>query len=120
MGGVKLRHFVLSLKREEERIFTVELYRKVRQTYFRQGLNKHPTASGFGISRETADKMVAYSVPPGYRRSGPVGRPKLNGFTALIEQWSEEASGGRSSVTRRGGSSSGCATSTDSRAATRL
>ena len=34
--------------------------------------------------------MLTYSVPPGYRRTAPIRRPKLDGFTGLIEQWLEE------------------------------
>jgi transposase len=30
--------------------------------------------------------MVAFSVPPGYRRTKPVRRPKLDGFTSIIDQ----------------------------------
>jgi hypothetical protein len=31
--------------------------------------------------------MLSFSVPPGYRRSAPVRRPKLDGFTEIIGQW---------------------------------
>jgi transposase len=30
--------------------------------------------------------MCAFSVPPGYRRNGPPARPKLDGFTGIIDQ----------------------------------
>jgi hypothetical protein len=26
-------------------------------------------------------------VPPGYRRTAPIRRPKLGGFTEIIDQW---------------------------------
>jgi transposase len=26
-------------------------------------------------------------VPPGYRRTAPIRRPKLDGFTEIIDQW---------------------------------
>ena len=29
-------------------------------------------------------------MPPGYRRTAQVRRPKLDGFTELIDQWLEE------------------------------
>ena len=29
--------------------------------------------------------MLAYSVPPGYRREGPPRRPKLEAFTGVID-----------------------------------
>jgi transposase len=32
-------------------------------------------------------KMLSYSEPPGYRRQEPVKRPKLDGFTAIIDAW---------------------------------
>ena len=31
--------------------------------------------------------MLEFSVPPGYRRTAPVRRPKLDGFTGLIDEW---------------------------------
>ena len=71
----------------------MDLYRKVRQAYFRQGLSKRAIARLFGISRDSVDKMIVYSVPPGYRRTSPVKRPKLDGFTELIEQWLREDAG---------------------------
>jgi transposase len=43
-------------------------------------------AGVFGVDRRTVDKMVAFSVPPGYRRTKPVRRPKLDGFTGIIDQ----------------------------------
>ena len=64
-----------------------ELYLKVRRAYFQQGLSKRAIARTFGISRDSVDKMIVYSVPPGYRRAAPVKRPKLDGFTDIIDQW---------------------------------
>ena len=68
----------------------MELYRKVRHAYFRQGMSKRAIARHFGISRDSVDKMIVYSVPPGYRRTAPVKRPKLDGFTEIIDQWLRE------------------------------
>ncbi|MGB8623071.1 MAG: IS21 family transposase, partial [Paracoccaceae bacterium] len=47
-------------------------------------------ARHFGISRDSVQKMLAYSVPPGYRRKAPIKRPKLDGFTEIIDTWLEE------------------------------
>lgn len=33
--------------------------------------------------------MLSFSVPPGYRRKVPVRRPKLDGFTEIIDAWLE-------------------------------
>jgi transposase len=68
----------------------VELYRKVRLAYFKQGMSKRAIARYFGISRDSVDKMVTYSVPPGYRRTAPIKRPRLDGFTEIIDQWLAE------------------------------
>ena len=49
--------------------------------------NRRTTAARhFGVSRESVRKMLAFSVPPGYRRTAPVRRPKLDGFTGLIAE----------------------------------
>ena len=68
----------------------MELYLKVRRAYFHQGLSKRAIARTFGISRDSVDKMIVYSVPPGYRRVAPIKRPKLDGFTDHIDQWLQE------------------------------
>jgi len=70
-------------------IFTVELYRKVRLAC-RDGMSERAAARHFGISRESVKKMLSFSVPPGYRRRAEIRRPKLDGFTAIIDQWLRE------------------------------
>ena len=67
----------------------MELYRKVRLAC-REGMSERGAARHFGISRERVRKMLRFSVPPGYRRTAKVRRPKLDGFTELIDQWLEE------------------------------
>ena len=46
-------------------------------------MSERAAARHFGVSRESVRKMLAFSVPPGYRRTAPVRRPKLDGFTGL-------------------------------------
>jgi transposase len=58
-------------------------------------MSERAAARHFGISRESVKKMLSYSVPPGYRRSAPVRRPKLDGFTEIIDQWLLEDLGQR-------------------------
>ena len=67
----------------------MELYLKVRLA-MREGMSAREAARHFGISRESVKKMVSFSVPPGYRRTAPIKRPKLDGFTEIIEQWLRE------------------------------
>lgn len=50
-------------------------------------MSKRAIAREFGISRDSVDKMIVYSAPPGYRRTAPIKRPKLDGFTEVIDQW---------------------------------
>jgi transposase len=67
-------------------MFSVELYGRVRHACHVEGLSQREAARRFGIHRSTVRKMLAFSVPPGYRRQGPPARPKLEGFTAIIDQ----------------------------------
>jgi len=66
----------------------VELYKKVRLACA-EGMSKRAAAKHFNISRGTVEKMLAFSVPPGYRRDKPIRRPKLDGFTEFIDAWLE-------------------------------
>ena len=63
----------------------VDLYAKVRHAVRIEGLSKRAVARRFGIDPRTVAKMLAFSVPPGYRRSKPPVKPKLGPFTAIID-----------------------------------
>ena len=64
----------------------MDLYRKVRLACA-EGMSQREAARHFNISRDSVAKMMAFSVPPGYRRSAPVKRPKLDAFTGIIDGW---------------------------------
>jgi len=66
--------------------YAVELYQKVRLACA-DGMSKPAAAAHFNICRDTVAKALAFSVPPGYRRTPPIKRPKLDGFTEIIEAW---------------------------------
>ena len=72
----------------------VELYRPVRHWVRIEGLSRRETARRFGIDPRTVAKMLAFSVPPGYRRSRPPARPKLDPFVGIIDQILEDDKGG--------------------------
>jgi transposase len=72
------------------RIFTVDLYRRVRIAHFKEGKSSRQIARDFGISRDSVKKIMSFSVPPGYRRTAPIKRPKLDGFTEFIDRWLQE------------------------------
>jgi transposase len=42
-------------------------------------------AREFGLARKTVNKMLCYSVPPGYQRTKPIHRPKLGPWLGVIE-----------------------------------
>src|SRR5436309_10638840 len=66
-------------------MFAVERYGRVRHACNAEGLSQREAARGFGLHRNTVRKMLAFSVPPGYRRSKPAARPKLDPFTPIID-----------------------------------
>lgn len=64
----------------------VELYAKVRYVVQIQGLSKRAAARRFRIDPRTVDKMMKFSVPPGYVRTKPPVRPKLDPYVAIIDK----------------------------------
>ncbi|MHA1553211.1 MAG: hypothetical protein ACTSU0_02220 [Alphaproteobacteria bacterium] len=68
----------------------MELYVRVRRAVFISGMSRREAARLFGIDRRTVDKMLRYSVPPGYRRKKPPARPKLDPFVGIIDGILEE------------------------------
>ena len=66
-------------------MYCVELYAAVRLAVVEEGLSHREAGRRFGIDRRTVKKMLRYSAPPGYRRTRPVRRPKLEGFTGIID-----------------------------------
>jgi len=62
----------------------------VRHAHFEEGLSGRQIARDFGISRDSVAKMLAYSEPPGYRRTAPIRRPTLDPYTDQIDQWLSE------------------------------
>jgi len=64
----------------------VELYAKVRYAVRIEGLSERAAARRFGIDPRTVSKMLAFSVPPGYRRTKPPVKPKLDAFIAIIDR----------------------------------
>ena len=44
----------------------------------------------FGLHRDTVNKMLEYSEPPGYRREQPPRRPKLDPYKGVIDRILED------------------------------
>ena len=55
-----------------------------------EGLSQREAARYFGIDPRTVRKMLSYSVPPGYVRTRPPVRPKLDPFIGIIDRILEE------------------------------
>jgi hypothetical protein len=82
----------------------VELYARIRRAVSIEGMSRREAARLFGVDRRTVDKMLRFSVPPGYRRNKPPARPKLDPFTAsLTGFWKKMGRARRSSVILRSG-----------------
>jgi hypothetical protein len=64
----------------------VELYGRVRHAVLVDGMSRREAARIFGINRRTVEKMLTFSIPPGYRRDQEIRRPKLDAYTGIIDQ----------------------------------
>ncbi len=64
----------------------VDLYGRVRHAVLVDGMSRREAARIFGINRRTVEKMLMFSIPPGYRRDIEIRRPKLDGFIGIIDQ----------------------------------
>ena len=63
----------------------MELYARVRRAVLVEGRSRRAVAREFGLARKTIDKMLRYSVPPGYQRQLPIRRPKLGPWLGVID-----------------------------------
>ena len=63
----------------------VEIYARVRHAVLIEGLSERAAAERFGINARTVSKMLKFSVPPGYVRTKPPFRPKLDAFVGIID-----------------------------------
>ena len=71
----------------------VDLYARVRRACHVEGMSRRQAARVFGIDPKTVAKMLRSAVPPGYRRSTPPARPKLDPFVPVIDRILEEDQG---------------------------
>ena len=72
------------------RMYRVDVYLRVRRAVMVEGMSIREASRVFGLHRDTVGKMLAYSVPPGYRRQTPPRRPKLEPFAGVIDRILEE------------------------------
>ena len=55
-----------------------------------EGMSIREVSRVFGLHRGTVRKVLAFSVPPGYRRQNPPRHPKLEPFTGIIDRTLED------------------------------
>ena len=72
--------------RRQEGMHKVDLYARVRHAYSVERKSIREAARVFGFHRSTVRKMLRYSDPPGYQRSRPRFRPKLDPFASIIDK----------------------------------
>ncbi|MGH6951450.1 MAG: IS21 family transposase, partial [Vitreimonas sp.] len=63
----------------------MDVYEGVRRFVMIEGGSRREAARVFGISRETVDKCLAFSAPPGYRLAAPRPKPKLGPFLGVVD-----------------------------------
>ena len=71
-------------------MYRVDVYLRVRRAVMVEGMSMREAARVFGLHRDTVRKMLAYSVPPGYRRQSPPRKPKLEPYTGVIDRILED------------------------------
>ena len=64
----------------------VELYGRVRYAVQIEGLSHRGAARRFGIDPRTVAKMMKFMAPPGYVRTKPPAKPKLDPFIPVIDR----------------------------------
>ena len=89
----------------------VDLYGRVRHSVLIEGISQREAARIFGIDPRTVAKMLAFSVPPGYRRrqARDVARSWMRLRGLSIRFWRQISWFQRSSGIRQSASSSGFA-----------
>ena len=71
-------------------MYRLELYLRVRRVCMVDGMSIREASRVFGLHRATVRKMLAHSVPPGYRRRKPPTRPKIGPYTDVIDRILED------------------------------
>ena len=68
----------------------MELYLRVRRACMVDGMSTREASRVFGLHRDTVRKMLAYSVPPGYRRRQAPRRPQIGPYTGVTDRILED------------------------------
>ena len=64
----------------------MESWAEIRRRVLVDGLSKRAACREYGIHWDTLRKILEHAEPPGYRRTAPRPRPKLDPFLGVIQQ----------------------------------
>lgn len=67
-------------------MYGLEIYHRVRRAVLRDGMSEREAARVFGLDRGTVSKMLRFSAPPGYRRTSPRPRSRMDAHADFIDQ----------------------------------
>ena len=79
----------------------MENWAEIRRRVLVDGLGKRAACREFDIHWDTLTKILAHPEPPGYRRTKPRPKPKLDPFLGVIHEILEEGQKGRVIRVRR-------------------
>jgi transposase len=66
-------------------MYGLEIYHRVRRAVLRDGMSEREAARAFGIDRGTVSKMLRFSEPPGYRRTSPRPRSRMDAHADFVD-----------------------------------
>jgi transposase len=64
----------------------MENWAEIRRRVLVDGLSKRAACRQYGLHWDTLAKILEHAEPPGYRRTAPRPRPKLDPFLGIIHQ----------------------------------
>ena len=64
----------------------MENWAEIRRRVLVDGLSKRAACRAYDIHWDTLQKILSHAAPPGYRRTAPRPRPKLDPFLPVIHQ----------------------------------
>ena len=69
----------------------MENWAEIRRRVLVDGLSKRAACREYDLHWDTLTKILSHAEPPGYRRTAPRPRPKLDPFLGVIHQILEQA-----------------------------
>ena len=67
-------------------MYKVETYALARHAYYIEGKSQRQIAKELGVNRRSIQKMLKQAAPPGYKRTKPARKPKLDPHKAWIDE----------------------------------